>query len=165
MSTECHDGNCPKHNCHSDPESGPFCDEDVCIKNMDRIGFIKEVAFGEQPDPIDCNPVTLMPSIISTMNKAVMLNARFDCPCCNKGIQIQINAEIPDTHVEEPLIVSRTECSDNAWALLTLRAETIKTLQDQIVVLQKKVCEHEGHLPISGGEGKTYCELCQSELN
>lgn len=34
MSIECHDSNCEKHSCHHDPDSGPFCDEAVCIKTF-----------------------------------------------------------------------------------------------------------------------------------
>lgn len=65
---------------------------------------------------------------------------------------------------EGPLIVSRKECSENAWKLLGLRAEAYKILSAENLKLQKHLCLYKGHLPISDGQGNTYCELCQEQI-
>ena len=30
MAIECYNNDCPKHASHTDPESGPYCSEDLC---------------------------------------------------------------------------------------------------------------------------------------
>lgn len=32
MTIECYDDKCPKHAIHYDPDGGPFCDEEECVK-------------------------------------------------------------------------------------------------------------------------------------
>lgn len=32
MTIECHDGACPYHSVHTDPEDGPFCYESRCVR-------------------------------------------------------------------------------------------------------------------------------------
>ena len=63
-----------------------------------------------------------------------------------------------------PLIVSRAECSEKAWALLKLRADEITKLRAELVQVHKQLCKHNGHLPITDHEGNTYCELCQEKI-
>ena len=59
------------------------------------IGYVKEVTFSENPAN---SPITLLPiqntSIESKVERVLTLNARFDCPCCGKGVQINIDTEI-----------------------------------------------------------------------
>lgn len=61
-----------------------------------KIGFITEETFGEEP--AKCKPITLMPiqkmPIRAKVEKVLTVNARFDCPCCGKGVQIRIDTEI-----------------------------------------------------------------------
>jgi len=63
---------------------------------METIGFAKEVVYGE--DPAKVTPITLLPAqsnlVITEAIKKLMVDARFDCPCCGKGITIQIDQEI-----------------------------------------------------------------------
>ena len=61
-----------------------------------KIGFVIEETFGEKPkksEPIVLLPVQKEP-ITAELKKLLTVNARFDCPCCGKGIQIRIDHEI-----------------------------------------------------------------------
>ena len=63
------------------------------MNDKTKIGFVKEVIYGDKP----CreNPITLLPAQVESITveakKQLRVNARFDCPCCGKGIQIEIN--------------------------------------------------------------------------
>lgn len=61
-----------------------------------KIGFATEVTFGETP--VNGEPITLLPiqskRVMSEAKKVLIVEARFDCPCCGKGIQINIDTEI-----------------------------------------------------------------------
>ncbi len=58
--------------------------------------FVKEKTFGTKPGNI--KPITLLPvqqePITGKAKKLLKVNARFDCPCCGKGVQIQIGYDM-----------------------------------------------------------------------
>ena len=63
---------------------------------MNKIGFVEEETFGTKPG--DVEPITLLPfqqePITRKMRKSLKVDARFNCPCCGKGVQIQINYNV-----------------------------------------------------------------------
>jgi len=62
------------------------------------------------------------------------------------------------------ITVKETECSKDAWDFICYQRGRIQELEDEILRLSKRLCKHEGHLPITDSTGRTTCELCHSDL-
>ena len=57
------------------------------------------------------------------------------------------------------ITVKETECSKDAWDFICYQRGRIQELEDEILRLSKRLCKHEGHLPITDSTGRTTCEL------
>lgn len=61
-----------------------------------KVGFAIEETFGEKL--VNSEPIMLSPiqetQIKSKTESVLTVNARFDCPCCGKGISIKIDKKI-----------------------------------------------------------------------
>lgn len=60
--------------------------------------------------------------------------------------------------------ISEEEATPKSWAFIEHQAEVMKTLEDQLLTTQKRLCKHEGHLPISDSDNIDWCELCGERL-
>ena len=57
---------------------------------MEYLGFVTEVTYGEEPDSIQPLKVTRILDDEQVTESQTIVNARFDCPCCGKGISIRL---------------------------------------------------------------------------
>lgn len=60
---------------------------------MEAIGFAVESVKGNEVVESKSIITAKLP-VISKKQKELHLQARFDCPCCGKGVSIQIDAKI-----------------------------------------------------------------------
>lgn len=61
--------------------------------DLKEIGFAVESTYGGDSD-IKNTITRIHEPITAPINKTLVMSARFDCPCCKKGITIKIDTKI-----------------------------------------------------------------------